>query len=119
MVLGSAGFSSKPTIRHSVSICITPNWQAASAVGTRSAATVTSALLSRWKSTSVAVVHLVDVVAGQDHHVLGPLLLERVDVLIDGVGRALVPVLVDALLRRHDVDELAQLAAQVTAASRG
>ncbi len=36
----------------------------------------------------------------------------RVDVLIDRVGRALVPLLVDPLLRRHDVDELAQLAAE-------
>ena len=60
------------------------------------------------------VVHLVDVVAGQDHDVRRPLLLDRVDVLVDGVGRALVPMLVDPLLRGHDVDELAQLAAQVT-----
>ena len=47
-----------------------------------------------------AVVHLVDVVAGQNDDVAGPLLLQGVDVLIDGVGRALIPVLVDALLRR-------------------
>ena len=64
------------------------------------------------------VIHLVDVIAGQDHDVLGPLFFERVDILIDRVGGALIPVLVDALLRRHDVDELAQLAAQVIAASR-
>ena len=51
-------------------------------------------------------------VAGQDDDVLGPLLFDRVDVLVDGVGRALVPVLVDPLLRRHDVDELAQFAAE-------
>ena len=62
----------------------------------------------------VEVVHLVDVIAGQDHDVLGPLLLQRVDVLIDGVGRALIPMLVDPLLRRHHVDEFAQLAAQIT-----
>ena len=43
----------------------------------------------------------------------GVLLLDRVDVLVDGVGRALIPVLVDPLLRRHDVDELAQLAAEI------
>ena len=42
-----------------------------------------------------------------------PLFFERVDVLVDGVGRALIPLLVDPLLRRHDVDELAQLAAQI------
>ena len=60
----------------------------------------------------VAVIHFVDVVAGQDHDVLRPLFFERVDVLVNGVGGALIPVLVDPLLRRHDVDEFAQLAAQ-------
>ena len=59
------------------------------------------------------VVHLVDVVAGQDDDVGGPLFLDGVDVLVDGVGGALVPMLVDPLLRRHDVDELAQLAGEV------
>ena len=52
-------------------------------------------------------------IAGQDHDVLRALFFERVDVLVDGVGRALVPVLVDPLLRRHDVDELAQFAAEI------
>ena len=61
----------------------------------------------------LGVVHLVDVVAGEDHHVLRPLFLDRVDVLVDGVGGALIPVLVDALLRRDDFDELAQFAAEV------
>ena len=60
------------------------------------------------------VVHLVDVVAGQDHDVGRPLLLDRVDVLVDGVGRALVPMLVDPLLGGNHVDELAQFAAEVT-----
>ena len=64
------------------------------------------------KIDQAQVVHLVDVVAGQNDHILGPLFFERVDVLIDGVGRALVPVLVDPLLRRHHIDKLAQLAAQ-------
>ncbi len=61
------------------------------------------------------IIHLVDVIAGQDHDIFGALFFERVDILIDRVGGPLVPVLVDALLRRHDVDELAQLAAQVIA----
>ncbi len=69
-----------------------------------------SACGSRCRST-ICVVHLVDVVAGEDHDVFRPLFLDGVDVLVDGVGGALIPVLVDALLRRHDVDELAQLAA--------
>ena len=36
-----------------------------------------------------------------------------IDVLVNGVGRAVVPLLVDALLRRHHVDELAQCVANV------
>ena len=59
------------------------------------------------------VVHLVDVVAGENDDVFRPFLLDGVDVLIDGVGGALVPVLVDALLRGHDLDELAQFAAEI------
>ena len=90
-----------------------PNCRAASLAFTRSAAIVTSAFVLLVVLDQLAVIHLVDVVAGQDHDVLGPLFFERVDVLIDGVGRALVPLLVDPLLRRHDVDELAQLAAQI------
>ena len=58
------------------------------------------------------VVHLVDVVARQDDHILGPFFLQRVDVLIDRVGRALIPLFVDPLLRRHDVDAFAQLRRQ-------
>ena len=32
---------------------------------------------------------------------------DRVEVLVDGVGSALIPVLADALLRRQNLDELA------------
>ena len=55
------------------------------------------------------VVHLVDVIAGQDDDVARILADDGVEVLIDGVGGALVPVFADALLRRQDLDELAQL----------
>ena len=55
------------------------------------------------------VVHLVDVIAGQHDHVLGVFLHDRIQILVDGVGGALVPVLADALLRRQNLDELAQL----------
>ena len=57
----------------------------------------------------LAVVHLVDVVARQDDDPARPLALEGVEVLVDGVGGAEVPVLADALLGRQDLDELAQL----------
>ncbi len=54
------------------------------------------------------VVHLVDVVAGEDDDVLGLLGADGVDVLVDGVGGALVPGLGDALHGREDLDELAE-----------
>ena len=60
-----------------------------------------------------AVVHLVDMVAGQDDHVFGPVGLDDVDVLVDRVGGALVPLgLGDALARRQDVEALVALRAE-------
>ena len=56
-----------------------------------------------------AVVHLVDVVAGEDEDVFGLLGADGVDVLVDGVGGAHVPVGADALHGGQDLDELAEL----------
>ena len=39
---------------------------------------------------------------------MGVFLHDRIQVLVDGVGGALVPMLADALLRRQNLDELAQ-----------
>ena len=58
-----------------------------------------------------AVIHLVDVVAGEDQHVLGLLRPDRVNVLIHRVGGALVPLIAYPLHRRQHFDELAHLAA--------
>jgi len=55
-----------------------------------------------------AVVHLVDVVAGEDEDVLGLFGTDGVDVLVDGVGGAGVPVFRDALHGWEDLDELAE-----------
>ena len=66
----------------------------------------------------VAVVHLVDVVAGQNQDVTRVLFLDAVDVLVDGVGGALVPVLVDALLRRQHFDVFAKVPAEKAPAGR-
>jgi hypothetical protein len=56
------------------------------------------------------VVHLVDVIAADDQHVLGALALQGVDVLVDGVGGAQVPVgPPGALLRRGGAHVLAEL----------
>ena len=45
----------------------------------------------------LGVVHLVDMVAGQDHDIFGIIHVQEADVLIDGVGRTLVPAALFAL----------------------
>ena len=55
-----------------------------------------------------AVVHFVDVVAGEYQNALGLFRSNGVDVLVDGVGRTHVPVLADALHRRENLDEFAE-----------
>ena len=44
------------------------------------------------ESQHLGIVHLVDVVAGEHHHVVGIIALNKGDILIDGIGGALVPV---------------------------
>ncbi len=56
------------------------------------------------------VVHLVDMVAGQDHHVVRAGALDDVDVLVNGVGRAGIPLIFgDALAGGQDVEALVAL----------
>ena len=55
----------------------------------------------------LADVHAVDVVGAEDHHEVRIGLFNQVDVLIDGVGGAAIPVLAGrAHLRRHRNDEV-------------
>ena len=54
-----------------------------------------------------AVVHLVDVIAREHQHVLAAVAAQHVEVLEHGIGRAAVPALGDLLLRRQDIDMLA------------
>ena len=55
----------------------------------------------------VFIVHLVDVIAGQDDHVLRIVGLDDIDVLVDGIGRAFVPLRFrDTLRSRQDVEAL-------------
>ena len=56
----------------------------------------------------LAVVHLVDVVAGKNDGVGGALAADGIDVLIDGVGGAQVPIGRNAHLRREHFDEFAE-----------
>ena len=64
-----------------------------------------------------AVVHLVDVVAGQDQHVLGVVGRDDVQVLPHRIGGAGVPGGLQPLLGRQQLHELAELAAQLTPAA--
>ena len=51
------------------------------------------------------VVHLVDVVAGEDEDIFGVIAVDEIDILIDGVGGALVPLaLLVGRIRGEDVD---------------
>ena len=105
---GSAGFSSKPRTRQFASVSMTPKRPAASAGvdfdgGHGDVGAGIHVLLQH-----LAVIHLVDVVAGKDDGVVGALAADGIDVLIDGVGGAQVPAGGDAHLRRQDFDEVAQ-----------
>jgi len=57
------------------------------------------------------VVHLVNVIAGEDEHVLGLLGTDGINVLIDRVRRAHIPVIADPLHRGENFNELSYLAA--------
>ena len=59
----------------------------------------------------LGVIHFVDVVAGENEGELGAFAADGVDVLVDGVGGAHVPVFADPLHGRQDFDKLAQLTA--------
>src|SRR6185437_10559790 len=58
-----------------------------------------------------------DVVSGQHEHVLRAMREDEIDVLPDRIGGALVPHRTQLLLRRNDLDELAELAAQIAPAA--
>ena len=50
------------------------------------------------------VVHLVDVVAGEHHYIFRVVLLNKIDVLVNGVGRALIPLgATDGLIRGENM----------------
>ena len=91
----------------SAAVSITPNWSAC-AIGARSAATVTAAPALDVLLDHLARVHAVDVVGAEHDDVVGPLVAEQVEVLVDRVGRAGEPVRPAAHLRRHRRDVVAE-----------
>ena len=56
------------------------------------------------------VIHLVDVIAGEDEHILGLLATDGIDVLVHRICSAHIPVLADTLHRWQDLNKLAQFA---------
>ena len=56
----------------------------------------------------LAVVHLVDVIAGENDDVGGTLAADGINILVDGVGGAEIPAGGDAHLRRQNFDEVAE-----------
>ncbi|PAV92443.1 hypothetical protein WR25_20465 [Diploscapter pachys] len=59
------------------------------------------------------VIHLVDVIAGQDHHIFDVIGLDDVDVLVDRVGGAFIPLeFADPLAGGQDVEAFVAFGAQ-------
>ena len=56
----------------------------------------------------LGVIHFVDVIAGKNEHVFGALAANRIDVLVNGIGGALIPLLRNAHLRRKHFDEFTE-----------
>ena len=73
---------------------------------------VISARLVRCHVQHVAVVHLVDVIAGQDQDGFGRFGLDALEILENRVGGALVPVRMHAFHGGNHLDILAQFRGQ-------
>ena len=63
-------------------------------------------------SQHLAVVHLVDMVAGEDQHIARSVGVEDVNILEYGIGGTLIPTGIHALLCREEFDKFAEFAAQ-------
>jgi hypothetical protein len=60
------------------------------------------------KVDHLPIIHLIDVIPGEDEDKIGFLLLQSIDILKNGISRSLIPVLVNSLLSRNDLDEFSQ-----------
>ena len=64
------------------------------------------------------IVHLVNVISSQNHKILGAFLFDGINVLVDRIGCPLIPILIDPLLRRYDIDKLIELSAKEVSPSK-
>jgi hypothetical protein len=60
----------------------------------------------------LVIVHLVNMIPGEDEDQIRLLLLEGIKVLENGISRPLIPTFVQPLLRRNECDEFPQLATE-------
>ena len=105
---GDAGFSSKPTMRQFASVSITPKRPAASCGGDFERGHGHIGAGIHVLLQHFLVIHFVDVVAGKNDDVAGVLAADGINILVNGVGGAQIPVGGDAHLRRQDFDEFAE-----------
>src|SRR4051794_14618124 len=61
------------------------------------------------KLQQLAIVHLIDVMAAKDNHIVRILAFDRVDVLVDRIRRSLIPLFRRTKLWRNREDELPSL----------
>ena len=113
---GFCGFSANLITRLVSSVVMMPNSLARSS-GTSTTPTVMSASHCLVVRDHRTVVHFVDVIARQDQHVRRMVRPNEFQILIHRIGGAAIPVGADLLLRRNQLDELAELAAQIAPAA--
>lgn len=59
------------------------------------------------------VIHLVDVIACQHHHIFGGVIADDIQILVDRIGGTPIPVhLIHSLLGREQIDKFVHLVAQ-------
>jgi hypothetical protein len=58
----------------------------------------------------LSIVHFIDVIPGKDEAKIGPLLLQGIDILENGIRRSLIPMFINSLLGGNDLYEFSQRA---------
>ena len=66
------------------------------------------ALMTEKKVKHLPIIHLIDVISGEDEDKVGSLLLQGIDILKNGIGGPLIPVFVNSLLGRNDSYKFSQ-----------
>jgi len=110
MASGTAGFSAKRVIRESASTPTTPKERLVDRCLEAGYSHVGAAI--RVCRNQIGVFHLVNMIARQDKDELGVASPQKVQVLVHGVRRSLVPIILHPLLGRQHIDEFVETAVQ-------